>query len=66
MIATAIRGAVTIWLLYNMWTGHTWALYWLVTLGIVATEVINAGVGRIAVQLQILAHWAMNNTKDEA
>lgn len=26
------RLALTCWLLYNMWTGHTWALYLSVTL----------------------------------
>jgi hypothetical protein len=35
---TGFRVAIGVWLLYNIWAGHTWALYVNVTLLLIQSE----------------------------
>lgn len=48
------RWAMTGWLLYNVWTGHTWALYLCVTLSVIADEVLMTIVPVLAKQVSFL------------
>ena len=62
MIA-ATRIAVTLWVLYNMWMGHVWALYFSITALTIALEIFSIVLRRTFMRTELLIDVAQHTLK---